>query len=662
MWHKTAKVLLTAVMLVSSGALAAAQSPAGDTDIVKLRELIGKLEAVDRDPSTPAEVKTLNRGFLESRRAQLRALVRRQLDALRSYQATIGPSLSADERAQLERSIRVLSGEAEGTGTTAARRETQPPPAPAEATGSDGASGAAVAVTPEGTDARQLAASNLTAAATPSALATVPQPTPTPTLVTPEVLNCSLYQRDPKAFSWVDKYTCSVAANAKVHKVGDPRRGIAPNNFVTFLDESFDRLLIILAAKKGRAEEFLRAEHARVDKQIGAESSNAGTTSLVSKGNIPAILGFAVENGALEREVDGTSVTFRVNPVGLFKTMEGQGIIGGYDTDDNLTRFLRRFGLGVTFNTDRGDTPGFFTGRRQQLSSVNARAVLYDKRDPRRAEYKKDWEDFLATRALNLDRVREVTFTALVDDVTNPAVPVWKDPALERWYRETVGALAGAEDSEVEAVLVRRLNELPLDDLSPDTVTALANFEREFSIFLRDRNAVLKKVGRAGVLTFDYVNERNVDAPNLSKFRLIGEKGFRNGRLDLTGNAAFTIFDTKPTAAGVGRMRDAQAALQLDGTFGRPEAFGVFVLSFAYKYERLMEDAVVATGVTVPDTKGDINTGQLKLTIPVKPLGLRIPISVTFANRTELIKEKEVRGNFGFTFDLDQILGKLKPF
>lgn len=39
-----------------------------------------------------------------------------------------------------------------------------------------------------------------------------------------------------------------------------------------------------------------------------------------------------------------------------------------------------------------------------------------------------------------------------------------------------------------------------------------------------------------------------------------------------------------------------------------------------------------------------------------------IPISFTIANRTELVKEKEVRGNFGFTFNLDQILARFNPF
>ncbi|HNH83997.1 MAG TPA: hypothetical protein PL157_16620, partial [Acidobacteriota bacterium] len=60
------------------------------------------------------------------------------------------------------------------------------------------------------------------------------------------------------------------------------------------------------------------------------------------------------------------------------------------------------------------------------------------------------------------------------------------------------------------------------------------------------------------------------------------------------------------------------------------------------------------------DRSRDTAIGQVKLTIPVKGSGVKIPISVTFANRTELIKEKEVRGNIGITFDLDSIFAKFK--
>ena len=54
-------------------------------------------------------------------------------------------------------------------------------------------------------------------------------------------------------------------------------------------------------------------------------------------------------------------------------------------------------------------------------------------------------------------------------------------------------------------------------------------------------------------------------------------------------------------------------------------------------------------------------TGQLKLTIPVPGLtGVNFPISVSVANRSDLVNEKIVRGKFGFTFDLAKLLSK-KP-
>jgi hypothetical protein len=45
---------------------------------------------------------------------------------------------------------------------------------------------------------------------------------------------------------------------------------------------------------------------------------------------------------------------------------------------------------------------------------------------------------------------------------------------------------------------------------------------------------------------------------------------------------------------------------------------------------------------------------QAKLTIPLI-FGLNLPFSVSWANRTELIKESEVRGRFGFTFDIAKL-------
>lgn len=56
------------------------------------------------------------------------------------------------------------------------------------------------------------------------------------------------------------------------------------------------------------------------------------------------------------------------------------------------------------------------------------------------------------------------------------------------------------------------------------------------------------------------------------------------------------------------------------------------------------------------DRSGDkpIYRAQLKLTLPLRA-GIEIPISITAANRTELIREGRVKGKVGITFDLGKI-------
>jgi hypothetical protein len=53
------------------------------------------------------------------------------------------------------------------------------------------------------------------------------------------------------------------------------------------------------------------------------------------KGLAPRIFGLAVERGALTREIAGTSMTFRVNPVGTVKALQGAGLL---DVNDDYAR------------------------------------------------------------------------------------------------------------------------------------------------------------------------------------------------------------------------------------------------------------------------------------------------------------------------------------
>ncbi|HEY7546472.1 MAG TPA: hypothetical protein VID27_16400, partial [Blastocatellia bacterium] len=233
-----------------------------------------------------------------------------------------------------------------------------------------------------------------------------------------------------------------------------------------------------------------------------------------------------------------------------------------------------------------------------------------------------------------------------------------RDPAFIEWQKQAADAIAAASDSEVGDVMDREFNELRDIEFSPEVEARTESFIMAFNTFLQGRENILAAVAKSPIVTFEYTNRREVDKPDLSNFKLIAETGLFKGRADLTANASLTIFNRK--VAGQDRIRDFQLSGQLDVPLTNPLTAGNFVLSFSGKYERMVENTMLDNGMKI-DTKGDIGIGQIKLTIPVKGSGFKIPISITFANRTEFIKEKEVRGNIGFTFDLDSLFAKFKP-
>ncbi|MEP6818660.1 MAG: hypothetical protein ABJA18_03945 [bacterium] len=422
------------------------------------------------------------------------------------------------------------------------------------------------------------------------------------------------------------------------------------------LREDFFPLMIVLLAREGRAQYVIDAENDSVDTQVSSDSSSSGTTSLVTKGSVPAILGFAVENGGLTRSTNGSTITFRGNVAGLAKAAAGKGFISGYDEDSPTTRFLRRTAFSFSFDAARGDQPGTFTGNKQQISNYSVHVDLYNKRDPRAARYREDWKNFLSTVSEAFVTQIGKSFIVLAD----PSANTWNDPALQSWYVLADAALRTSKPEEVERVLMDQLSKAP-KNLSDTTITELRGFDKHFKEWMDGRQSILDKIAKAPIVSFEYINDRPLNEGTLSKFNMIAELGF-GPKLDLTFNGALTMFNKRPTTPGVNRVRDFQFATELDIPFGEIGlGMGKPVLSFAGRWERLMADATMA-GLTVPNTKGDIGVGQIKLVIPIKNSGVRIPFSFSFANRTELIREREVRGNFGFTFDLDTIFARLKPF
>jgi hypothetical protein len=74
-------------------------------------------------------------------------------------------------------------------------------------------------------------------------------------------------------------------------------------------------------------------------------------------------------------------------------------------------------------------------------------------------------------------------------------------------------------------------------------------------------------------------------------------------------------------------------------------------------FESIVMDEMDST-LMMANSGGDIGMAQIKLTVPVKGSGANIPISISYANRTELIDEEEVRGNIGVILNLDTLIAK----
>lgn len=440
-------------------------------------------------------------------------------------------------------------------------------------------------------------------------------------------------------------------------------------------------LLTILIAKllkaKTNGESYSKfvteAQDNRVDQQIGAGPTSNSSTSLVSKGGIPYLFAFAVENGAAEQSQRDTAVTFRFNPAGVIKMFSNKGFITGFQETEAepVLKFLRKTSIGLTFDTSRGDTPGTFTGNRQQLSQVQARIEFVNERDPRHKKYLVDWEKFVANEGVILaTAISKVTVatTNWADPAAAEKDITFKDPALQAWLIETQKKIAAVDLSlvgvarinAIAKVISEQADQIPIDLVSEDTVNAITAFAEKNQAYLEKKNELFDTIARGKIFTLDYTNKREVNAPDTSTFNFIASTG-TGSRIDLTANGSFTLFHSLPAATLLapkpGRFRDFQFA----GQVSIPLKAGLDFW-FSGRYERLLENATTFTGTAMPGTKGDIAVGQFGLNIPIPGLGMKFPVSFTFANRTEFVKEKEIRGNFGFTFNWDTLFSKLKPF
>ncbi len=451
---------------------------------------------------------------------------------------------------------------------------------------------------------------------------------------------------------------------------------------------------------RGLSPDYRFLEDARTDKQIGATNASSGSTSLVSKGTVPKFFGFAVENGALTNSTSGTSTTFRGNLVGWLDLVRNQGFIESYNDNAKVVNALRR--ISYSFTLDSSRTPAAVqtgsgiptlaslqseikrTG--QQLANYSVRLAILDKRDPRTKQNRQGIFDFLDKNAKAFLDSRSFLTDCFLDAVfygdnpnlcgTTPQGGQALPEYYKQWLGDTTRRLSQGGLSRGQIILIFHEQ---VELLRRTMVERIPNFQSMVeaaldaaTLFDSKRLDLFKKMQKQPLVSVEYVNTRLPTLPDLSTVRFIAEGSFFNAKLDLTGNIAFTIQNSgtvlTPSPQKLGGLRDFQVAAQGEvplGSLAKSIApgtgIGTMSLAFAYLSERLSDQSAVSfAGYNFMAEPGWIHVGQVKLTIPVKGSGVKIPLSFSVANRTELIREKDVRAHIGVTFDMDALIAGFK--
>jgi hypothetical protein len=410
--------------------------------------------------------------------------------------------------------------------------------------------------------------------------------------------------------------------------------------------------------------------------QVGSTPDTKGTTSLAMKGTVPKILGFAVQHGAITQQVNGNTVTFRATPAGVLKSLAGVDIksILGVPTNASgqpvptTCDWCNKFSAAISFDVSQGANPGTLTAAKQQVQSWSLRSELVNHRDPTQRRYIRNFQHL--TGEFEYMRRHEELANAFAQ---GPGFSDWISKLADQVTKEVDEPLANGSLSLADAklkfisIVTPALQAEQKLQFSADFDNKLKSYADAIKPLLEQRNAIVDLANKGLLITADWTVTRDPNVPDLSTITGILENGLGPGRkYDLTVNVAAAFFNSTPKAP-VHQFHDFKATAQYDIPLGTFQSYGPFVFSLASRYEFLPNDTLSPGGTitgtaTTPTTaapSGNMWVGQAKLTIPVKGTGVKIPFSISAANRTELIKEKDVRGNIGITFDLDAIFAQV---
>jgi len=612
------------------------------------------MEEVQRDPAVPEEVKQHNATFLKARRAQLQALLSTQLEGLGKYKADFGASLSATEKETIDKSIQEISAELEELKKRSGAN------APAEtmtAASSVNGNGSGVSSTVSTSSVNTAAVTPASTANTSSGPTGATPPPQTGNTVAPDC-----YPNAPRVLvEGADEAAFFVARDG----AGQTERILPTLIFFTIADA-----LASQEMQEGRRDliksiqirQFME-ETRRTDKQVGASATSEGSTSALEKPNFANLLAFAIEHGAIDKQVSGTTLTLSSSPYALIAAAQG-------DTSSTYKKyeFFHRIGISANFNIeDENDV--LASARRNQLSEWSVRARLSRDRSTRSPEFEEFWNREVRGIFEGLPRELVAEFAALfraeIEKVRFQVSQQFIVYSTE-YLATNSGQTKEAQRAGLQQMFLCKLKQDVFDNIDSFHLTS-ADKERIIARTLpalRDAIAAEKRalkliddkiaeMNDRPLATFAYTNKRDPLTSDYSVFKfLYDRKTF--SPMKFMANAGLSVYHRPNPLLNQQRIRDFAVAVSLEGNAGRSPFLtddldqSQITFAFTGRYERLFENR------NIINRKADLGFFQFRLEVPFMG-GMSLPFSVTYANATELIKEDHVRANFGFSFDADKL-------
>lgn len=448
------------------------------------------------------------------------------------------------------------------------------------------------------------------------------------------------------------------------------------------------------AALQAESQNILQsANQMTTSQQLGAVSSAAGTTSLVSKAGSAAITNLAVDSGALTRSVNGSTATLTANVDELYSLVTGTPEYNLGGNQSGFERYvLNPLGLTASFSLNQTSTSsvpanGQASGTTQtsisavaipsgagKLTAFTAKYEIPTKYNPRSTAFKTAWTK-------EIDKLKSVETS---EESANALVLVEleKDPTYQALLKKghsqpcRDALLADAIKGDKQGLIKDFDNLCWQAELGPVIQTASSQLVAQVQAYLNDQST-LRSAYKAAILdaagtmfSAQYTFNKPTNQPATHDLTAIFDYTFQD-RGSLTFNSAASIYNgALPAGASYGRIHYGQMSLEYDRNLNTPANSYQTQISFAgyWQYQPQPSVLIIPAGTIVPGTTialsngtqefvgtaGSLWVGQAKLTIK-GPGGVNIPLAISGSNKTDLLVGTKIGGQVGLSYNFSSM-------